>query len=266
MIAPINAASHPLLGYLVSGFVLMAVGLVVLTARRRVAEPLQSHRGTFRALSYALVYLLITACFARVISPALLGRDQSPWLLALGDVMFVTIGLFAWVMVLAEGHRFTDYGLKGARAGRWGLALAMGLGVVAIYGFAPYQELFEAQVTPGNDSLVFALLFATLGSAIPEELLFRGFLQSTLSGRVRRWARVALPALAFTLARSVRFLPGTDIGGPEWLLYLSGVVLPLGLWWGLMRDLAGGSIWPGLVSHSLLEFGTTLASASPPAP
>jgi hypothetical protein len=43
------------------------------------------------------------------------------------------------------------------------------------------------------------------------------------------------------------------------------MALPLGLWWGLMRDLAGGSIWPSLASHFLLEFGSTLASASPEA-
>ena len=46
--------------------------------------------------------------------------------------------------------------------------------------------------------------------------------------------------------------------------YVLGVALPLGMWWGLMRDLGGGSLWPSLVSHFVTEFGTALASASPP--
>ena len=46
------------------------------------------------------------------------------------------------------------------------------------------------------------------------------------------------------------------------MVYIFGVVLPLGLWWGLMRDLAGGSLWPSLASHFFVAFGTTLASTS----
>jgi hypothetical protein len=84
---------------------------------------------------------------------------------------------------------------------------------------------------------------------------------ATLEGRATRWARVALPALAFTAIRALRFDPVNDTAA-EWLVYLAGVVFPLGLWWGLMRDLAGGSLWPGLISHFLLEFGRTLERAS----
>ena len=43
------------------------------------------------------------------------------------------------------------------------------------------------------------------------------------------------------------------------MIYIFGVVLPLGLWWGLMRELAGGALVACLVSHFLLEFGATLS-------
>ena len=50
-----------------------------------------------------------------------------------------------------------------------------------------------------------------------------------------------LPARASTAGRSARFLPGMELSGAEWVKYVLGVVLPLGMWWGLMRHLAGGS-------------------------
>jgi hypothetical protein len=64
----------------------------------------------------------------------------------------------------------------------------------------------------------------------------------------------------------LRLLPGIGFGAGDWIVYVFGFVLPLGLWWGLMRELAGGSLWPCLASHFLLEFGATLAGASPALP
>jgi len=113
----------------------------------------------------------------------------------------------------------------------------------------------------GGEIAVFALT-----SGIAEEMLFRGYLMTALNGRARQWARVALPALAFTALRAVRFLPGPDLGPVEWMGYIFGVALPLGLWWGLMRELAGGAIWPGLISHFLLELGPILVGKSPALP
>jgi membrane protease YdiL (CAAX protease family) len=258
-------ASEPQLGSLVAGFVLLVAGLAALTVRR-LHDPMQSPRTTRRALLYALVYGLCSACFARVISGALLGREHSPWLLALGDVIFVTIGLYVWVMALAEGHALRDYGFRRVPPRRLVITGLMGLGAVALYALIPYRELFAHRVPTSPDTLVFALLFAAIGSALPDELIFRGYLMSSLNGRMSRWARVALPALAFTVVRSMRVTPSLGLGSPAWMFYIFGVVLPLGLWWGLMRELAGGALWPCLASHFLLEFGITLAGAAPAFP
>lgn len=255
--------SPPLLGSLVAGFVLLVVGLAALTVRRRGPVPLASPAGTRRALLYVLVYVLSLACFARVVSPALLGHEHSPWLLALGDVMFITLALFFWVMALAEERPLREYGFGFGPAGRMLVALLMGAGAAAFYATQDYRLIASGRVVVTADSLVFATLFAALGSALPGEFLFRGFLQGSLTGRVGRWARVVVPALVFTAVRAVRFLPGLDLPPAEWLLYVFGTVLPLGVWWGLMRDVSGGSLWPGLLSHFVLEFGATLANASP---
>ena len=254
--------TQPMLGLLLGGFVLLVIGLAALTVRRLPRpEPNTSAAGR-RALMYAIVYGLCTACFLRVIGPALIGQSRSPWLFALGDVIFVTLGLFVWVMVLAEGHDLKVYGFHGGRTARLPLALIMGLGAVIVTAFDSYFALFTGRVIVTADSLVFSLLFALVASALPEEVIFRGYLQSTLDRRTQRWARVVAPALAFTAIRAMRSFPGIPLGSPEWMVYIFGVVLPLGLWWGLMRDLAGGSLWPSLVSHFFVAFGTTLASTS----
>jgi hypothetical protein len=245
------------------GFVLLVAALAALTVRRG-AVPLHSAEGTRRALLYALTYGLCAACFARVIGAALLGIEKSPWLLALGDVIFVTLALFVWVMALAEGYPLSVYGFRGLPAARFLLIAIMAVGPVALYGFDDYRALASGQRIITADTLVFSLLFASAGSALPDEMLFRGYLMSSLDGRVSRWARVAVPALTFMLVRSFRFFPGIGVGTSEWMVYILGVVLPLGLWWGLIRELAGGSLWPSLISHFLLELGITLARTSSP--
>jgi membrane protease YdiL (CAAX protease family) len=255
-------ASQPLLGFLMGGFLIMVAGLVLLTVRP-VVVPFVSAAATRRALLYALVFTLCAASFGRLLSPALLGRETSPWLLALGDVVFVTLGLFVWVMVLAEGHDWSRYGFHGTTPTRWALTLGMGLGVALVYAARPYFGLISRTHHPDTDTVVFALVAASVGSTIPEEILFRGYLQGSLTGRVRRWGAIALPAVVFAVQRSLRFLPGVDLDLGEWLSYVFRVALPLGLWWGLMRDLAGGSLWPVLASRFVLQFGSVLAGSLP---
>lgn len=256
---------EPQLNALVAGFVLLVVGLAALTVRRH-RHPLQSASGTRRAISYAIIYALCSAAFMRVISGAVLGSERSPWLLALADVIFVTLGLFAWVMALAEGYSLSDFGLRATPAGRVLLTLLMGVGAVAVYGFSSYHALMTNQVTVTSDVLVFAFLQAGIGSALPEEMIFRGYLMGSLDGRVSRWARVMMPALIYTAVQALHFMGARSLGPVERMYYIFGVALPLGLWWGLMRELAGGSIWPCLASHFLLEFGTAIAATSPALP
>jgi membrane protease YdiL (CAAX protease family) len=254
--------SGPLLGFLVAGFVLLVIGLAALTVRRHGRPSLSSATSTRRAVAWAVVYGLCAACFARVIQPALLGRDRSPWLLALGDVICVTLSLFVWVMALAEGHRFADYGFRARSAGQLAFFTLLAIAPLGLY-LAPHVTLLlngRAHIT--TDALVFASVFAALGSALPEELLFRGYLMGSLGRRSQHWARILLPAMAFAAVRSVRYLPGQGLTPAAWAFYLFGMVLPLGVWWGVVRDLAGGSLWPSLIANAAVEFVTVLATTS----
>lgn len=262
--APLPPTSGPLLGFLVAGFALLATGIAALSFRRREGEPLISAATTRRALLWCAVYGACSACFARVLQPLLLGDARSPWLLALGDVMAVTLALFVWVMVLAEDLRFADLGLRGDRASRLVFFTLVAIAPLGLYLAVPFTELASGRVHVNADSLVFAGVYAVLGSALPEELLCRGFLMGALGTRVKQWARIAAPALVFTAIRSIRFVPGPDLTFAAWLLYVFGMVLPLGVWWGLVRDLSGGLLWPSLVSHVALQFVFALASASGP--
>jgi len=252
-----------MLGFLAGGFVLLVIGLAALTVRRRPRPEIGSNAATRRAVGYAMVYGLSIACFTHVIGSALIGQERSAGLLALGDVLFLTLGLVVWVMVLAEGYPWSAYGFHGGNTARLPLAVIMGVGAVVVTAFDSYLALFTGKVIATADSLAFSLLFALAGSALPEEILFRGYLQSSLDRRVQRWARVAVPALVFTAFRAFRVPPGIGLGSAEGMVSMFGVVLPLGLWWGLMRELSGGSLWPSLVYHFFMEFGTTLASYSP---
>jgi len=250
----------PPLGTLLAGFAVMAAGLAALTWRRS-HSPLRSAFGTWRVLSIIAIYAVCSTWFMRVLAPAVMGQEHSPWLEALSGVLCVTLGLFVWVTALADRYGARDFGLHGASPQRLAVASAMGLGAVVVCAFWSYRRIFMGGADLSADHVVFALTFAVLGSALPEELLFRGLLMTSLEGRTSRWMRVAAPALAFTLLRSLRWMPGADMPAGAWLEWVFGVVLPLGLWWGLMRDLARGSIWPGLLSHVLIEFGTRLAGS-----
>lgn len=253
------------LGSLLPGFIALVVGLAALSFRR-TRPPIASTPATVRALLYALVYALAGAGFSRVIGAALLGKTRSPWLLALAGVIAVTLGLFVWVMALVEGYRPRDFGFRRAPWGRLVLTGLMGIGAVLVFGFDAYYDLGLGRTAVTSEVLLFALLAATLGSAIPEEVLFRGYLMSSLEGRTKRWERVILGALAFATARGLLMAPQLGLGSPAWLFYVFGVVLPLGLWWGLMRELASGSIWPCILSHALLELGLALSGSTPALP
>lgn len=251
----------PGLPWLVAGFAVLVVGIALLT-RRRGPVSLGDVRATTRALGWCAVYTATLACFARPLQPALLGTEHSPWLLALGDVTFVTLSLLVWVMALAERRTWRDYGFRGGPSGPMVIAFGFGVLVAAFFSLQHSVAVAAGLAEVTADRLVFALALALAATALPEEMLFRGYLQGTLDNR-NRWLRIGLPALAFTGARALRHLPGPDLSIDRWLLYVLGVALPLGVAWGVMRDLARGSLWPSLTSNFLLEFGRALAGGSP---
>src|SRR5262245_41504426 len=126
---PPPPGSPPPLSNLIAGFAALAIGIAALT-RHREHRPLRSPPGTRRVMLYIVAYALTSLCFMRVLAPAIISRENSPWLLALGDVLCATLTLFVWVVALAERYERRDFGLQGAPPARFALALLMGLGGV----------------------------------------------------------------------------------------------------------------------------------------
>lgn len=93
------------------------------------------------------------------------------------------------------------------------------------------------------------VLAVTLGAALSEELLFRGAIQGLLLRRGSAWKAVATQALAFALLHVLAFkiLPTGVIG------------LVLGLF-----ALRSGSLWPGVVAHTLHNGTLVLLAPSHP--
>jgi len=254
---------EPRLQFLLAGFVALVVGLAALTRRRAPGPIANDPQAQRRATGFVIVFILCATCFARVLGPALVSGDRSPWLLALGDVLCVTLGLFAWVVALAEGRTWSEYGFRGAPAARFLMALGLGLAVVALFGSRDWAHVLSGARTITGDTLVFAVAFAVVGTSFPEEMLFRGYLQGALEAKHTRWVGLLVPAIAYSALRALRHLPGQDLSIEDWLRYVLGVAVPLALWWGFVRDLARGSLWPSFISNLLLELGRVLAGAPP---
>jgi membrane protease YdiL (CAAX protease family) len=255
----------PPLGFLLGAFALLVLGMAWLSRTRPADLTLRSPLALRRASSYALVFAVTSAFFARIVNPALTGAMHSPWLLALGDVIFAAMVLFAWLIVLVEDLPLRDLGLRwvGGRRALWAWVLCILTGVLA--SLPHYLALWSGRIPFNVDAAAFGALYALGGAALPQELIFRGYLQGALEGRMNLLPRVVTQAVLFAALHLGRIIPGVDAPWSVFFAQVFGLLLPAGIFWGAMRELAGGSIWPTLVSHFLLRFGEVWANASPPA-
>ena len=177
--------------------------------------------------------------------------------LAPGGVAALAADAFATAAVLAllagAGAALSREGPTarlGLRAGRMGggtMALAaiglLGLshaveGLVSIAGIAESATLARFAATladAGAGELLLAVLAFTLGSAVAEELLFRGLVQRGLEGVVGAAGAIGVTALAFGAAHAD--------------LVHAAAALPLGIYLGVLAWL-DGSIRPALVAHA----------------
>ena len=88
-----------------------------------------------------------------------------------GDVIFVTLALFVWVLWLVEaGPGRPRVPRRAARPLR--AHARPRLGAAAVVSMRPLGSLVAGHVHVTPDSLVFATLFAVAGAALPGELLF----------------------------------------------------------------------------------------------
>jgi len=106
-----------------------------------------------------------------------------------------------------------------------------------------------ARLSP--ESLAFSLLALALGSAVGEELFFRGLLQRALEPRLGAAGAIAVAALAFGAAHG------------DWVH--GGAAAVLGLYLGALAQ-AAGSIRPAIAAHAANNALAVLQASSTTAP
>src|SRR5206468_3482416 len=114
-----------------------------------------------------------------------------------------------------------------------------------VYEKAQYRQALEyvhGSTAPLTQQWLPLMIAMLIVSAVVEEIFFRGFLFSALERVMQPLATVLLSALLFGLLHVV-------MGGPFgtfrfWPSMLMGVFL------GLLR-LVSGSVWPGMLLHTL---------------
>jgi membrane protease YdiL (CAAX protease family) len=181
-------------------------------------------------------------------------------LLQAGMLGVVVLLVWGWMRVI-ERRRLRDAGWRWGRSSAGWLMLAIivagGL-VFAVVALLPAtgplaDEADLIGTAPVEFSLVALVSQAFLLQAIPEELLFRGWLLSTL--RSRPWLAIAVTTLSFTVIHLAS--NGGQESAVEHLLYLA---LPFGfslLAVGLL--LWTGSLWAAVGVHGGFHLGNAAA-------
>ncbi len=175
-----------------------------------------------------------------------------------GPVTVAVCGLLAAALVRRNGESWTAAGIRRPRSTSsllltgfgyavlgYATAIAATLLATQLFGWPPMRTArFDGLA--GNLPMLFGLLAVVwTAAALGEEWLFRGFLQSRLRRLFdgRRGAAVmavALQALLFALAHAYQ--------GPTGML----VTGCLGLVFGALI-VRGGSLWPLVVAHGLID-------------
>lgn len=217
----------------------------------------------------AIVVAVSAVAFAGELAVA----EALPWGAEARGVIAVLLGAVAavWVTV-RKGGSLSDLGLK--RPQRWWTVPFWIVGIVIVFvvaqGFVP-QLLAPIVAVPAPDmsrydfisgdalaALAMALLLP-LTAAIPEELVYRGFLIGQFE---RLYARLpAAPALA-VLTQALLF------GLVHFQWGLGGIVMTsiMGLVWGAAYLLCGRNLWIVIMAHSAAHIALILQLYSAPAP
>jgi membrane protease YdiL (CAAX protease family) len=93
-----------------------------------------------------------------------------------------------------------------------------------------------------------AVVFSFFATALPEEILFRGFLGQHLSRRLGFAAGNTIQSILFGLLHGVAFFAVLDVLLAAAVIAFTGT---LGWIMGYVNRRAGDSIWPSVILHGL---------------
>lgn len=176
--------------------------------------------------------------------------------IAAGAVLSVlTLAVVALLLRRADGTGLGGAGLTHVRSG-WRLALwgalvwtvpaAVTFAVLALLGSPLTVTAPAAEVA---QTVLLLLLAVLLTEALPEEVVFRGYIMSVLGSVTRGWWVIAIQAVLFTLIAAVlrQSWNPTDLS-----LFLS-----MGIGLGYLRTVTG-SVWMPIGFHAAFQTGAQL--------
>lgn len=129
------------------------------------------------------------------------------------------------------------------------LAVAVLMSIVVNPILPSDVQLANAQFAgQGVKALVPAVIFALFGTALPEEILFRGFLGKRLSGKLGFVIGNTIQAILFGLLHGVMLFPTLGWAIPCVVIAFTGT---LGWLMGYVNEQADGSILPSWCIHGV---------------
>lgn len=216
--------------------------------------------------TFGRVLLTMVAMFAVVLTGSLAGSGVlqalgAPELAAAAGahlLVFLLAIVVAWLLMrrLLEGDR-SGYLALGWNNGRALTATLIGLGAAAASigagmllliarGDAEFRLLDTSVIPDLAWTLVVMFTVSVLLQGFPEELLWRGYLQTTLMERLGHWVAVMIGAVGFGVLHVVSMGSGTTV--IDKALYVL-MAIGLGAACGALR-LVTGSTWAAIGFHS----------------
>lgn len=177
-------------------------------------------------------------------------------------ILFSLLPIFWWCFTAKKNQTFRQWiGLKWVEKGnllsvaRWtaGTAAAfMALGCLVLYMVKDAPSAVSQFAGLGPSAVPSIFVYAVFHTALPEELLFRGFLLKRLAGKWGFPAANTVQALLFGLIHGVLFFPLTGpIKAALIILFTGAVAFALGY---VNEEKANGSILPSWAIHAVSNF------------
>lgn len=174
-------------------------------------------------------------------------------------ILFTAVPFIWWVVSARKKETFFHWlGLKKVEGGeriavvKYSLLAAVALAIVSVGLLIILKDVATATSDfdgKGIGALPAALVYAVFNTALPEEILFRGFLLKRLSAKLGFETANILQALVFGLIHGAMLISLTGaLNAVAVILFTAAVGATIGT---INERKAGGSILPGWGIHSL---------------
>lgn len=184
-------------------------------------------------------------------------------------VLFSVIPFVWWLITARKKTGFFEWiGLKkpedtkGKKTVLWIAATIGAFMLLSVYMLSSLKGVETATsdfAGKGIGALAGVLIYAMFNTALPEEILFRGFLLKRVSAKFGEMAGITVSSIAFGLMHGVMFFNSVGAVKAVIIIVFTGAI---GFFMGYINEKkAGGSILPSWCIHSAANIFSALMSA-----